>query len=218
MGLLFKDLSAEIQAKIIDQRRYSSVDYIWWDFIYEYIEEVGSAIGIDLLHRDDNTPDIYFSGFYSQGDGSSFNAAFNVDQFALAREKCKTEFGEGDEGINELIQMVETLYNNLLAFEFTQKCQVDLDDDNDEVRFTGNNAYHDVRVSMSSFFSYDVQYYPFGTDEFPYHEDFLELAKAFNAWIYENLENEYEHLTSDEYIKEWLTETTTLFNEEGDEV
>ena len=217
MESLFKDLPAEIQAKIIDQRRYASVDYLWWDSTYEYIEEVGSAIGIDLSYRDNNVPDIRFSGFYSQGDGSLFNAAFNVDQFALARAKCKAEFGAENESLNELVQMVETLYTNLLAFEFKQKCQVDLDD-GDKIQFIGNNAYHDVRVSMKSFFSYDVQYYPFSTDEFPHHEDFLELAKAFNAWIYKRLEEEYDYLTSDEYTKEWLTETTTLFNEEGDEV
>ena len=46
----------------------------------------------------------------------------------------------------------------------------------------------------------------------------LFLTQPSLSLYVKRLEEEYDYLTSDEYTKEWLTETTTLFNEEGDEV
>lgn len=51
--------------ELIEKYRDINVDYDWWEHIYEGFEEDCRFIGF--------TPtDIYFSGFYSQGDGACF--------------------------------------------------------------------------------------------------------------------------------------------------
>lgn len=61
------------------------IDYDWWDFTYDYIVEQATLLGITIAtktvrlmsgaKRED--PAIYFSGFYSQGDGSCFNGTYH---------------------------------------------------------------------------------------------------------------------------------------------
>ena len=43
----------------------NGLDYDWWDSVYEDTKEIGKLMGIDI-------EEIYFSGFWSQGDGACF--------------------------------------------------------------------------------------------------------------------------------------------------
>lgn len=54
----------ELLEKVIDKHRDINVDFEWWDFIYEDFKE----------HNDEyfDIDKIYFSGFWSQGDGAMF--------------------------------------------------------------------------------------------------------------------------------------------------
>jgi len=40
--------------------------------------------------------------------------------------------------------------------------------------------------------------------------------REFADWIYKQLEAEYEYLTSDEHVGEYLTELGAVFDEDGD--
>ena len=67
-------LSKERQDKLLEENRYNSVDYNWWDFIYEDFKQQMRAVGIEVL-------EIGFSGFCSQGDGAWF--AGHIDDWYL---------------------------------------------------------------------------------------------------------------------------------------
>ena len=52
--------------KLIDKHRDVNVDYEWWDYTHENFKEQMKEIGVHVEK-------IYFSGFYSQGDGACFD-------------------------------------------------------------------------------------------------------------------------------------------------
>ena len=61
----FEELSATAKEVAIENHRDVNTYDGWWDPIFEGITEQGAALGFDIT-------DIYFSGFYSQGDGAMF--------------------------------------------------------------------------------------------------------------------------------------------------
>jgi len=82
----FKELSDKSKAKALDELRYINTDHVWWDFIYEDFISLCKTIGIGA-----EAGKIYFRGFYSQGDGSAFDAPVNIPALAdgIAQGKWK---------------------------------------------------------------------------------------------------------------------------------
>ena len=68
----FNELSPEIQKKVLDDNRTINVNYNWHDFIYDNWKEKLTSFGFI-------NPEIYFSGFYSQGDGACFDADIDLE-------------------------------------------------------------------------------------------------------------------------------------------
>ena len=59
-------LPGHAKSKILDDHRHWNVgDFEWWDSVYELFTEDMKAIGIEV-------DKMYFSGFWSQGDGACF--------------------------------------------------------------------------------------------------------------------------------------------------
>ena len=75
------ELSAEAQTRVIDKNRYFNTDDNWHeDMLAEYKEELAEAGFTDAV--------ISYSGFWSQGDGLSFDAKIDIDKFCeTANEK-----------------------------------------------------------------------------------------------------------------------------------
>jgi len=83
---LFDELGKEAQEKAIEDARDNGIntDYDWHDWILEEAKEKLERQGFE-------NAEINFSGFYSQGDGASFNCDVNLDKF-LSGRRCKTEY------------------------------------------------------------------------------------------------------------------------------
>lgn len=74
----FAELTAEQQAKAIENLRDINTDIDWYRFeLEDYCEELDDQGFTDA--------DITFSGFWSQGDGASFTAKVDLDKFLKAR-------------------------------------------------------------------------------------------------------------------------------------
>lgn len=65
--LKFSELSDEGKRKAIDNNRDISVDYGWWDFVFEDYTIKLKKLGFWDIK-------LYFTGFSSQGDGACFTA------------------------------------------------------------------------------------------------------------------------------------------------
>lgn len=73
-------LSPARRDKLLEKHRYTNVEFDWWDSVYEQFIEELKEIGIQVACHSKRThkgrtydePQIFFSGFWSQGDGACF--------------------------------------------------------------------------------------------------------------------------------------------------
>ena len=65
----FEELSEEVQEKVIEKKYDINLHHEWWESIYEMYMQDETGFDIDK---------IYFSGFWSQGDGAR-NEAYQKD-------------------------------------------------------------------------------------------------------------------------------------------
>lgn len=85
-----KITNCEERDALLEQHRYINVEHDdWWDCVYSAFEEDMREVGIDVRR-------MYFSGFWSQGDGACFEGGFanintyldkhHQDQFPMIRK------------------------------------------------------------------------------------------------------------------------------------
>ena len=71
----FNELSGDAKERAREWYRPSACDdNDWFEFVYEDAATCGGILGIEFDHvgKSVKTPEIYFSGFSSQGDGACF--------------------------------------------------------------------------------------------------------------------------------------------------
>jgi len=189
----FDELSDEAKERVIEANRKINVEYIeWYEQVYEPFKEKYS----DLFE----ITDIYFSGFYSQGDGAMFEYSGITDKLI-------------DEFIAqlELSPLRKKIVKDIYYFRgsgkhhghyYHEKC-----------------CWHIINIECN--YAYREGHYP-NIDEFMYElqiefdayvrERYIELAQE----LYSMLEDNYEWLISDEVITETLIANEFEFNETGE--
>lgn len=176
----YQDLSEERKAKIRDDNRDINFGHEWWDGIYDWVKETGEAFGLRI-------DDIYFSGFYTQGDGACFTG--------------RLYFKECNE--SDLPEAVKPIYNTLHQINSLIKI---LDSDGELYVSISHRGNYSHEGNMS--FSYD----DYGSEEVSdllreKEDDIEEALRDYARWIYARLEDENEYLSSDEAVDEALYDT-----------
>lgn len=171
------------RASLIEKYRYINVDYDWWDSVYDMFREDMKAVGIDVQR-------MYFSGFYSQGDGASFEGSLDNAQTYLDRHH-KDQFPM----IRKLLEAGGGLYvkcehSGRYYHEYCTSFWVDAD------TLTGildqPTEFHE-RVAE--------QWQEMLEDELSdFEKAVIDQWREYMADLYSNLEEEYDHLTSDEAV------------------
>jgi len=164
----------------------------WWDCVYENAVNVSKLMGIEISERHHSSkPNIYWSGFSSQGDGASFEGRYTAPA-AGAVEKVTEHCGGQDA---ELIRIA----TELTALNVGRR----LRGANEplEVIITARGHYnHSGTMNLScNEFYYDDSYLTVAEED-----TLLRLMRAFADWIYKQLEAEYEYHMSDEVIDDHL--------------
>ncbi len=75
---LFSELSSEQKAKVIEKYNDINTDHDWSQWTIDDWKE-------KLERQGFLSPEIYFSGFWSQGDGASFTAEIDLEKFLSGR-------------------------------------------------------------------------------------------------------------------------------------
>jgi len=199
----FDELSPEAQEKALDSYRENDLTYEWWESVYEMVEQAAKLIGIELNKKsvplmNESTrhdPAIYFSGFYSQGDGACFEGTYKYAKGAVAA--IKKEFPT-----DETLHRIATDLQALQAREFYQL----------EAVVTHNDHYYHYNSVDIEVYRSDDQYRNLleGSES-----GVTEALRSFCKWIYTSLQNEYEFLTSDEAVKESILANAVEFTEDG---
>jgi hypothetical protein len=183
----YSELSEDAKEKAREWWSEIGLDYDWFDSVFEDAKAIGAIIGIDI-------DKIYFSGFWSQGDGACF-----VGSYHYAKESVKKlkEYAPQDTELHRIV-------TELAAVQKTRFYQLTA-----TIKHTGHYSH-----SRST--DIDVADYRTGNDTDTEADNAIkELLRDFMNWIYRILEKEYEYLTSDEQVAETMAANEFEFTKDG---
>jgi hypothetical protein len=186
----FSELAEKVQKKIIERERESyPINPAWYNFIIEDQTKILEILGFSDIK-------ISFSGFSSQGDGASFTGKYS---YWAEWKKELTDYAPDTIKEGEKLEEIQKKAAYSLSATITRN---------------GIRYVHENSVSM------DVELDGKEEDEI-FNEieiEFREWAQNYMRGIYEALEEEYESLTSYEYIKEDLENSDLEYTEEGKKI
>jgi hypothetical protein len=169
----FNELPKDAQQKAIEKFRETNLDYEWYDYVYDDFKTLCALMGITV-------DKIYFSGFWSQGDGACFEGSYNYKADAIQAVK---DHAPQDKELHSIVSTLQGIQketaNSLfltvkhLGHYYHYNCTDFNVDRNDAVDLT------------------DAQ-----------EKGIIEAFKDLMKWLYRTLNQEYDYLQSDEAIKE----------------
>ena len=183
-------------------RECEEQDWQGGEFVIDDASTVARIIGIEFDTRPvklmgggtRNDPTVYWSGFYSQGDGACFEGSYS---YAKGASKAIREYAPQDTTLHAIadgLQKVQKCHFYSLAARMTHRggyyhsgyMSVDVEDNRD--------SYRDIRES----------------------EDLIkDLMCDFADWIYSRLQDEYEYTMSAENVDEAIRINGYEFDENG---
>ena len=181
---------SELLDKVLDKHRYINVDTEWWEWVYE-----------DFIVENEyfDIKKIYFSGFYSQGDGAMFE--YDNVKGQLISDFLLT---------SNLSPMRKGWLNNNAAFygkgrhqgyHYHESCcnhSIGVEVDNGNILY-GSNFRNWIESFYDSFFDFVANKY-----------------KDMCRELYRDLEKSYEYLTSDQSVADTLEANDYEFNINGE--
>lgn len=181
----------------IDKHRDFNVDHEWWDDVYDDFYRICEILGIDLGKNEPS-----FSGFWSQGDGASWTGRYSAVK-GLGKHREPTydtapvkirEHAPEDEVLHTIADelcLLSRIYNPVWA----------------EVGRHSSHYVHSMTMCVSEWGYWDEDIGFEGVDDAIaglIEETLLTQFRALAGWLYDMLEKEHEHLTSDEAVIEAL--------------
>jgi hypothetical protein len=200
----FDDLDPKAKEHALERYRNWWVQDDWWSNVYEDAVHIAELLGISIDRKGKHGPAIHFSGFWSQGDGASFEGTYRPR--ADTYDALVAHIGDSDQTLHDLARRL-TVLNVGWA----------LDEEIGSVSATITTL---GRYSHSGTMSLDVQV---AAPDGQYmdcalvgEEELTACMREFANWIYKQLEAEHEYLTSDESLTEQFRDGETKFDEDGD--
>jgi hypothetical protein len=191
----FHALPARQRDEILDKHRNYNTEHLdWWDSVYDDFKADMDTVGIDA-------EDMYFSGFWSQGDGACFEG--RVSNWDAFLRSCGYE-------CPALISLAEQAW--LFRVEhrghyYHENCTSFIYD----MASPSDYCYSELDEFVHAYSPYttDIQNAVFLTvlQGYDYDSLYSEFEKEFKSHmrsLYRRLEVEYDHLTSDESVLEAL--------------
>lgn len=189
----FDALPEDLKAKILSEHRDWNTEHIdWWDSVYAMFERDMAEIGIDVDR-------MYFSGFWSQGDGACFEGSVrDWELFLKSRGYTDAALIKHAQDYFEFSVRHSGRYYHEHCTSFS--AEMPLPEDADDNVFADNyTVYEQGSLHRAVALANLAQY-----DEDKLATEFAEAFKDHMQTLYGMLEEEYEHLTSDEAILDSL--------------
>ena len=196
-------LSKERRGELLEKYRSVNVEHDWWDSLFEYFAEQLTEIGITVSTHEvklmngktRQDPNIYFSGFWSQGDGACFEGYLSHAKGAAARIRDYAPTDATLHGIADRLQAIQRRNFYQLAAEVSHR----------------GRYYHEYTMSVDV--TRDSPTWQPPTEDA--EEIVTEALRDLARWLYRQLQAEYDHLTSDEAIEEGIIVNEYTFTEGG---
>lgn len=185
----FCELSQDAKETVIETFSDINTDYQWWDFLFEDFKTVGEILGIEIN-------EIYFSGFWSQGDGACFEGNYSYKKDCIKKIK---EYAPTDTELHSiataLFQIQRPYFYRLTA----------------NIKHSGH-YYHEYCTAIDVYQQDNTDYGNVSSNDVEAIED---LLRDFMRWMYQQLEKEYNWLTTKEQIISTIESNNYEFTEDG---
>jgi len=188
----FDELSEKAKVKALDHYRDINTDHDWYEGTVDYVKELFATFGI-------NVDKVYFSGFYSQGDGAMFTGRY---QYKAKGVKALKDYAS---------EIPKPVMEAAIALQDLQKkhgYRIAADMTHDNGRYYHENSM-DVETWDSKTEEYD-KFYENGVDA-----EVVNIMRSLARWIYRTLETEYYELQSDENVKDTIECNEYEFTKNG---
>ena len=125
----FPELSDTAKEKARSWYRDAAVSDDWWDAVYDDFERICDILGVNLKTRPvrlmgggtRQKPCIWFSGFWSQGDGAAFEGYLSHAKGAAARIRHYARTDATLHGIADRLQAIQRRNFYQLAAEISHR-------------------------------------------------------------------------------------------------
>lgn len=200
----FLELDVKVREKVLEDFRYVNVKYgeDWSCNLLEDFVMLSGYLGVELCRED-----IYYRGFGSQGDGSSFDASVNVLVLfdALEGQLWKAYAPDVEQNFPGVPICKRVM-------DLIKAGRIDL-----SVRFSTCNRETSIRAAMDySFERGDRVNYDRIDEEMEQLEYWFEqVGNVLNKYLYRALEAEYEYFCTDEAVIETINAYGYVFLANG---
>ncbi len=182
----FSELSETAKDKAREWYRNTSVNDEWWDCVYDDAKTIAALMGFDI-------DKIYFSGFWSQGDGACFDASFKYAKGCVKAVKSHAP-------MDAELHVIAKEWHRIQSVNFYK------------VTGTVKQSGHYQHSGCTSFdIERDGQW---ASDDL--ESDVKDCVRSFMDWIYCELEKEYENENSNESVDSNILANEYEFTEDGE--
>lgn len=184
----FEELSDKAKEKAREwYREASQNDTFYAECVIEDVKEIAALMGIDI-------DKIYYSGFWSQGDGASYTGKYRYKKGALKAVKSHAPQDEELHRIAKELQDIQSKNFYKLSAHITR------------------SGYYYHENTMRFDFMRDGEYL---YTTMAWESDLKEVLRDYAIWIYKQLEKSYEWENGDENIDETIIMNEYEFTEDG---
>ena len=184
----FHNLPARVRDEILDKHRHYNTEHIdWWDGVYDAFKHDMDAIGIEVER-------MYFSGFWSQGDGAMFEGrVFGWEDFlkSLGYEDAAL-ITHASQFVFRVSHSGHYYHENCTDFYSNLPLPESADDEDFAIGYSEHergSLHEAVWLALLN-----------GYDEASFEAEFIAVFKNHMRELYNRLEAEYDDLTSDESV------------------
>lgn len=197
------ELSEAARDKARAWYREGALDHDWYDAVDDDFEQICTILGVRLkttpvrLYGGGTRakPCIWFSGFWSQGDGACFEAFYSHEKAAPRRIR---EYAPKDTELHRIADVLQ-------AVQRRNFYQLHADVSHRD------RYYHEYCMAISV--ERDSPTYQAMTADA--EEVVTEALRDLARWLYRQLEREYDFLTSDEAVDETILANAYTFTQAG---
>jgi hypothetical protein len=198
-----EELSDAAKTKARDWYRDGGFDHDWYDAVYTDFEEICAILGIELETRSvrlmgggtRSKPCIYFSGFWSQGDGACFEGRYTFGRQASVSIRTHAPQDAELHQIADGLQAIQRRNFYQLRADASHR----------------GRYYHEYCMTVAVERDSPSNQAPSAEAEEVVTTALRDLAR----WLYRQLEREYEHQTCDDSVDDALTVNGYTFTSIG---
>ena len=197
------ELSDEAKDKARAWYRQVGLDHDWFEFVYDDFERICAILGVDLKTvpvrlyggGTGQKPCIWFSGFWSHGDGACFEGRYS---HATGAPRAIRDHAPKDNELHRIADVLQAIQRrNFYQLHAT---------------VTHRDRYYHV-YSMAISVERDS---PTRQDMTADTEEIvIEALRDLARWLYRQLEREYDYLASDESVDDAITANAYTFAAAG---